>query len=397
MVVIALALLVVAVACVVYLRPFTASPRPRVLAGAPASPTPPQLDGRFAATYDFVTPTLGWALVTQNATDAPQFWVFRTGDGARHWAQQFAGRCAGTGASNVTMFDRSHGEIDLCEPLLLYRTADGGASWKPGGLPPYSYAMVTFGDFAHGWYLALPVGPAAPVQRANSLVFLGTSDGGLTWVRLPALPRPSTPVAKGGSFNLQFRGAATGWMGSEDFPATVYATADGGLSWRPMGLPVPAVPIDQGGFFDTQVKLLPGTGVLAWATDASGSSQGFTSYDAGLTWHELGLPPGNTDFGSYAFVDATHWWAMKNSTLYKSSDGGRSWQFATLLLDAWDYSIHPLDSKHAWAQLSGGLANFVPSGGAPDAGLLAPGSGLAMTADGGLHWTYLAVPQPHLS
>ena len=400
--VIAIAVVAIVAAGVIYLHPSfgSSSPTHKALEVRP-SPTPPQIDGRFSATYDFITPSLGWALVSQNVSSRPSFWVFRTSDGAKHWVQQMTGQCEGLGTSNLNMFDRLHGELDLCDPLVAYRSSDGGASWSAIALPHYSFASVNFSDALHGWYLAWSAempSPPTPGQLDQPALaeFLATADGGSTWTKLPTPPHPSFS-GKGGFFNMQFRGAKTGWMGTDIDPATIYSTADGGFSWRPLTLPVSAPTDGNGEIFNTRVQVLPRSGLIAVVVDVSDNATGLTSFDGGLTWHQIASPPGNTTFDDYAFIDDSHWWAMRNSTLYKSSDAGQSWKLATLLLDQWVYSPHPLDSKHAWAAISGGGTIDIPAGSAPDSGFLAPGGGLATTSDGGLLWTYVNVPQPRLS
>ena len=392
-----IAVAVIVVAGVVYLHPFRTASSHRVLPGAPASPTPEQLDTHVSATYDFVTPALGWAVVTENLDTSPRFWVFRTTDGAKHWKQQLAGRCAALGTSDLRMFDRTRGEFDLCDPLLAYRTANGGATWTPVALPSSEIAYMTFGDYQHGWYLTWSLGSPGPGVPAVEKItrFLKTADGGVTWTTLPQPPLPSF-TSKGNPFNLQFRGALTGWMGTYSNAPVVYSTVDGGLTWKELVLPSVLLQPGKGGFIGTEIKLLPGSSVLASTSDAFGDVYGFTTDDGGLIWHRIQPPPGNTTFDDYAFVDATHWWALRNSTLYKSSDGGQTWKMTDLLFDQWDYLPHPLDANRAWAELTPGAGLISPPN-VQGGSFYIPGGGLAMTSDGGRHWTYVSVPQPQLS
>ena len=73
---------------------------------------------------------------------------------------------------------------------------------------------------------------------------------------------------------------------------------------------------------------------------------------------------------------------MLHGDLFKSSDAGMSWSHVHLQLDEWDYRIGVIDSKHAWARLDQPFPRTGPQ----------LGSGLALTSDGGVHWTYAAVP-----
>ena len=67
--------------------------------------------------------------------------------------------------------------------------------------------------------------------------------------------------------------------------------------------------------------------------------------------------------------------------MWESSDAGQSWQSVYQQLDNLVYLPQFIDVKHGWAEL------FV--GGTPG-----PASGLAMTSDGGLHWTQVDAPRP---
>jgi len=79
-----------------------------------------------------------------------------------------------------------------------------------------------------------------------------------------------------------------------------------------------------------------------------------------------------------------HWWAMRNGDLFKSSDAGISWVHVHLQLDAWDYVVGVIDARHAWARLDQAFPRIAPL----------VGTGLALTSDGGVHWTYANVPTP---
>ena len=383
-IVMAVALAAILVAAVIYLRP-PASPVKRILVGGVQSPTPQWLPGQVMATYDFVSPKLGWSLVTEyQVTTQARFWVFSTTDAARSWRQQFSGTCGSFGAvPSLQFFDRKNGFFSDCAPMQVFRTVDGGAHWASISLPAYSPSLlVTFGDPADGWL--------ATFSTETALVtnFLSTTDGGRTWIPLPVPPVPSA-TSKGGQDNLEFRSRLEGWMGvaGPDTP-TVASTNDGGLSWQPHVLPT----TEFQKLSSAEVVLLPGSGVMATTFDHFGNPVAFTSVDGGATWQKLASPPGGTDYTDFRFADATHWWAMHSGILYKSADAGLTWNQAFIALDSYDYQLQVIDQNHAWAQLTSVLP------GPPGPGNVAVvDSGLAMTSDGGVSWTYVHTPQPRLS
>ena len=393
-VVIGIALTAILLAGLVYLHPAGSSQR-RILPGALESPSPPWLPDQVAATYDFISPATGWSVVSEfQVTSAMRFWVFGTDDGATTWRQQFGGTCESIGASWVHFFDRRNGMVSECSPAQVFRTVDGGAHWTSLPVAAYSPDFVSFSDPLDGLLAS-----AAP-QPSTAVSLLSTVDGGQSWRALP-LPSGFSPdlntvqSGKGAGASLEFDGRYLGWLGVAGTQvATVYSTADRGITWSVHLLPLPVLTPAQGKAFfagwSTQVVLLPAHRVLVLAWDAIGDSFAFVSADEGSTWAQLPLPPGSTLYTDYEFVDATHWWAMRNGTLFKSDDAGQTWHQSGLILDGFDYAPAIIDGDHAWAELTSVLH-------------LAPGTsaqvqqGLAMTSDGGLHWTYVNVPQPRLS
>ena len=379
------ALAAMVVVGLVYLHP--TFPTSHSVLEATPSPTPPILPQRYLVSYDFLTAAAGWALVEEGTTAAPRFWVFKTTDAARHWQRQFAGSAMSTNAGplKIQFFDRDNGLIALGGADVVYRTGDGGAHWTPLTMPTFSFSQVFFSDRLHGWVLGTV---QALDQRTSETRFFSTNDAGDHWVALP-LPPAFPLVGKGGFSELAFRGPGDGWMGGFAQQSTVYSTIDGGVAWQAHSLPVAVV--GKGGFavgsaplVETSVSLLPGAGVLAVVFDPNANPIGLTSFDRGSTWRRLAPPPGNTSYTDFIFQDTFHWWAMRFGTLFKSSDAGQTWKQVSLQLDDWDYVLQAIDDKHAWAQL---VATF-PRSSPPQ------GTGLATTADGGLHWNPVNVPIP---
>jgi photosystem II stability/assembly factor-like uncharacterized protein len=383
----AAALAAVVVVGLVYMHP--AFPKPRFVAGAAPTPAPPLIPNRYLVTYDFLTASAGWALVEDGTTPAPRFWVFKTTDAAKHWERQLTGTAssATAGPNKIQFFDRNSGVLALGGTGAVYRTKDGGVHWTAVTMPAFSYSSLFFSDRLHGW--ALGTVPS-PDPRAFDTTLFSTSDGGDHWIALPQLPTWQF-LGKGGFATFAFRGSSEGWIGggTPDRP-TVYSTIDGGISWQPH--PLPTVVSGKGGvpdgaalpLIDTNVYMLPGAGVLAVALDPNATQVGLTSFDGGSTWRRLPPPPGETAYSDFIFVDTFHWWAMRNGTLFKSSDAGQTWKEVAQQLDEWDYLPQVIDAKHAWAQMTVVFPSANPF----------QGTGLAVSADGGVHWTPVNVPKP---
>jgi len=346
---IAAALTAIVVAGLLYLRPSLPS---APLPSAHASPEPRVLEQRYQADYDFVTPSLGWALVYDLISG--RYWVSNTTDGARHWDLQKSDLQPINASFRVRFFNAHDGFYSLAGGGT-FRTSDGGRHWNQVTLPSTTIGAVWFVDLAHGWY-------------QSDSDFESTSDGGTSWHALPPPPLAG-PL-------LDFADARNGWLASiaDAAPAVVYSTNDGGASWTAHALPgeaggKPFRPADG-------LSALPGGGVLVDLLDETA----FTSFDGGATWSKLAPPPSGNRYQDISIQDATHWWAMRLGDLFKTSDAGQSWQHVAIQLDGWLYLPGILDARHAWAKLE--------SSGPPTSG-----SSFAMTSDGGVHWTYLSVPR----
>lgn len=380
----AAALTTMVVAGVVYLHPS--------LPSSPAKPVPKVtrpllLSNQYSATYDFVTPTQGWALVLGRASVPIQFSIFSTSDAAKHWSKQLTGHSPTLGLGWIKFFDRAHGVITIGSPGVLYRTQDAGAHWELRQLPPYAPTSITFSDPQHGWLIGVSDPSSGYVRH-----FFATVDGGATWRELTV---PSWALGGGRvgiESELQFRRPTDGWLGAGADKPTVYSTIDGGISWQPHLLPNPAPPSAQTGgkpipqgagyAFITSVSLLPQAGVMAIFDYYYGQGVAYSSFDGGSSWRPLAPPPGETVYSDFVYQDAFHWWAMRFGTLWKTSDAGQSWNMLSQQTDDWDYRPQVVDAKHAWALLVN------------SPGTLVPGTGLAMTSDGGAHWRQVDAPGP---
>ena len=357
--IIAAAVVTILVAAFVYLRPPLSPSPPRTAESA----TPWTLDPAYQVAYDFVTPSVGWAVLARGDTNHIDYWIFVTADGTRHWKLQASATTDAFEASvDLRFFDLEHGYAVIGRQVGL-ATADGGAHWTHVRFPVSTDLEVTFTDPKHGWF----VGGEQPFDAGGGpFPFYSTADGGSTWARLPLAP--------GGG--LAFRDAHEGW--AIDLGDTVFSTDDGGETWSAHRLPQGRVPNDRGVLEPNEVRLLPKRGVMV-----TSGLFAFTSQDGGATWRPVVTPPGARIF-DIAFQDATHWWAMPSGNLFKTSDAGQTWTHVSLQFDDWQYRVGVIDARHAWARLDQSTGSQDPL----------RGTALALTTDGGVHWDYANVPRP---
>jgi photosystem II stability/assembly factor-like uncharacterized protein len=352
---IVLAVAVIIAASVAYLRPISA-PEPKQAA---PSVNPSLVTADYVA-YQFISPSVGWALdFVQGPSSTPgHFIVFKTVDGAKHWVPQLTGQgqFCGFGPRAVQFLDPMHGFIRVrCPTAQLYRTTDGGAHWDTVVLPGSRVDVIAFSDPAYGWLLT-----SDAVRKLYA-----TRDAGNNWQPLPAPPLDAYALSFGGPSRALMAGYGLG-------PPHVYTSNDGGQSWQRHELPPPAGSWGSGSYFPPQVQILPGAvAVASIESEGQSATFHFTSFDDGVSWTHVQPPP-----GLVAYQDAFHWWASRDTALFKSSDGGKTWSQVTSRLPGSGVVLSVLDSKHAWASLA-----------------VFGGYGLAFSEDGGFRWTRATVPK----
>ena len=360
---IAAALTVIVVASLLYLRA-NGPPGPRKILGVPPVP---QLDSRYRVAYDVID-SAGWAVVV-SAGRNPTFSVFRTSDSARHWHKQFTGTTLQGADPSIQFLDHDAGILRLDR---VYRTVDGGVHWGVISIPDDSPSF-TFVSPTHAWAL-------------DGYQLFETEDGGLTWQVRGAIPQSITGLVRGGPQPLAFGGAGVIWVSTIDQAApTAYATSDGGVTWQAIAVPFDIGAVMPGGkplFYSSFAQAVPGSGVLVLTEDDFGNAQAATSFDMGRSWNRIRVPTQDPQRSVYSFLDARHWWVSFLTLLYRTDDGGNTWRVirsaANDRLNDWTFeSAHMVDAKHGWALIT-----------------LRSSSGLALTSDGGVHWSPVNVPQP---
>jgi photosystem II stability/assembly factor-like uncharacterized protein len=362
LVVIGAALALLAGAAIAYLRPPATTP-------AAHHPPPP-----FAVeAWRFTATGSGWVAVRGAAAAGGHSSLYATRDGGLSWT-----RLSLLGISAyvtwLDIFDSDHGVVQLTRDqsdgrTSLLATDDGGRSWRELPLPGRpGVGTPWFLDRGHGWFLT-------PESLTR------TADGGRTWTDLAVAGLP----ASGGRGPISFVTPERGFLlhTSASLGVDLYATEDGGQTWRRLELPATAGvpgPASLGavhGFGESAAFAAPRVDypqneVSGWV---------YRSADGRRGWEARPLPDAaGFRVRSVALVNLGEWWMADGGALWVTTDGGARWERrpASLPGRAVLGELQAANGQDAW---SAGYAS-------PDANA---GAVLLRTIDGGRHWTALAL------
>ncbi len=172
----------------------------------------------------------------------------------------------------------------------VYRTTDGGRTWKPllSGVSA-NINFIQFLDWNHGWMIGESIrGLGAKDEDEGETVLLGTINGGRTWMiqKIPNL------------LSVHFTDVQNGWAVGRN--ATLLRTTNGGTDWKPV----------------SEIQSLVGLPVES------------SNYNFG--------------FRDVFFLDGKHGWLIGNfygraqsniGGLFVTADGGQSWKRIPLTLE----------------------------------------------------------------
>jgi photosystem II stability/assembly factor-like uncharacterized protein len=284
--------------------------------------------------------------------------IWTTSDGGRTWSHmpspKYEGALAGRqGVGNAHFFDRSLGWVNADGTLFL--TSDGGKNWRHMRIGP-SETLIhdlffvpggTVGWAAGGVYRKANPGEEGPNyvvtrdERTGLLLILEpavflTKDGGQSWSR--------ASVLRSGDWEVRSVTFVTPQTGFAVGDRVLYRSSDGGRTWTPATIPSGCV--------------LPGSRLahrqskansfldekLGWVSFQDGSV--FGTRDGGRTLCQQG--PYLDDALLYLHImSPTEGWGVKGyASLYKSSDGGRSWEWIDFPSPVASLSV--LNNRHVW-------------------------------------------------
>jgi len=346
---------------------------------------------------------VGWLNAARTTPAGPSV-VFKTTDGGRHWQQQL--QWDGPGALQM-LFQGDDGVVVGQGGVPLFHTTDGGGHWQRMSLPQIvqgeAAGTIYFRNSREGWLLAYtPETYTDGVCAPGGCPLLGvfqTTDGGQHWTQTAKLKPMEVFPGAHLQGPLRFLDTLNGWLvgdaGSPGLPV-VYATHDGGKSWRGVSLQSPQLGTDETAiigepphfFSRDQGRLVVETTVLCQAgtcpsPQPTPRSFLYTTSDGGDHWSAPAeLPPmGTFGFNRLFFLDSAHYWMVGGPNVASTVDGGRRWTVHRNVVPTGLFLNQPVFSS-----LSDGWVI------ATSAKAAVPNIGLYKTTDGGAHW--VAVPTP---
>ncbi len=238
---------------------------------------------------------VGWAACTASSVEGA---IAKTTDGGRSWVQDQAminRPLWGVATPSPTHCIAVGDTLSLPHVGVILSTTDGGASWKETRTADtvQGLVQVQFTDSLHGWIVRNYLGQGG---------ILKTVDGGRTWT-FYMTPQDFYRVSFLDSLNGFGVGAVT---------ANLYRTTDGGRTW----------------LFRSQID----------------------TYNDPEAW-------------ALSFVDTTNGWFFSiifyqgdlSEAIYRTRDGGRSWQQESVGLTRYINGAQMLDTLHGWAVCDGGV------------------------------------------
>jgi hypothetical protein len=189
-----------------------------------------------------------------------------------------------------------HPEQPKPESVKIIYSADRGESWKesavPGTFPSVRLRMLGFTSDQNGYLMVT----SDRTMSFEANVVFKTNDGGKSWKKIGSVQDVNSLVTDGGFINDQLGFISFGSINKLDKQPQPYLfrTSDGGKTWKEVEVPIPAE--YQGIFTVAQLPVLDGSQVTLLVNQGpSGDFQGgkvlarFISIDEGMTWHFANL------------------------------------------------------------------------------------------------------------
>lgn len=318
---------------------------------------------------------LSWTQVFDGLGDLPVEWSIQFSDAQHGWVTGQTGFVIktedggltwsqvsnGTGKQvyKISMFDNQRG-LAAAENGYIFRTTDGGKKWNV--LKVEVTGQVFLRDESLKSVCTVGSNFAA-VAGPGGTVFKSL-DGGQTWQNIGYPKLPSDYFID----DVKFITPSEGWITGIDFTlnhdAKTYHTTDGGENWtevEPTGAAIE--------FVDTTHGWIAAAGIV------------YRTVNGGQTWQSVPLPSYYTSpqIDEIKFLDAnTGWVAGWDGLVAKTTDGGQTWTYQNLPQQVNLFSIAAISSQELYMSGRDNMFRSV----------------MFHTTNGGSTWQQVASPNP---
>jgi photosystem II stability/assembly factor-like uncharacterized protein len=264
---------------------------------------------------------------------------------AAGWRAQTSGTMAWLRA--VYFVDEARGWAVGSRGALL-ATMDGGRVWAVRRAPTDDTLRdVYFVNERAGWLVCDRSIYLLRTKEEPRSYLLKTTDGGETWSRVEVTGADVDVLLTRVAFVDEARGWAFGEMGA------LYATTDGGVSWKRQTLP-------------TKHLLLGGAFLAAGQGWLVGAGNTILYNPDGSRWLTGGSPVNvETRLNAVAFVEQRRGWAVgERGLVLATNSGGRAWLRQESNVDVDLLDVKFIDANEGWAAGAGGTIIHTMDGGA---------------------------------
>ncbi len=225
---------------------------------------------------------------------------WRTRDGGAHWQSIHSGMLDDSDVFSISVDSRSPSTVFASACSGVYRSGDGGSSWRRMATPPGAF---------RAYLVTLDPKHPGVVFAATSAGLLRSTDGGAAWKRVTHHAVKSIAFDPADANRIYFASVTGGILISRDGGNTMFES--------------------NAGFSNRNFSAVAGAGAVLYSSTIyePGSGGIFRTQDQGRTWSRRSSPGAGENILLLAVApdDTECLYAAAYGNLYRSADGARTW------------------------------------------------------------------------